>query len=121
LADQPLAFVVQTRILDRDRRVRREQYGYGLVFAVELFGVDLLGEVQVAEHLAPAPDWNPEERFHRRMVGREPIALGVAIDVRGADRLWLADDQAEQPATLRQVADAVTLGLRHPRRDELAL
>src|SRR5205823_14476623 len=36
------------------------------------------------------------------------------------DRLWLADDQAEQPATLRQVADAVTLGLRHPRRDELA-
>src|SRR5437773_8508697 len=40
--------------------------------------------------------------------GREAIALGVAIDVRRTDRLWLPDDQAEQAATLRQVADSVT-------------
>ena len=41
----------------------------------------LLGEVQVAEHLVAHPDRHTEERPHRRVVGREPVAVGMARQV----------------------------------------
>src|SRR5438034_5759953 len=120
LTDQALAFVVQARIFDGDRRVRREQHGDRLVFRIELFRPDLLGEVEVAEHLSPAPDRDTEKRFHRRMVGRKAVALGVAVDIGRTDRLWLADDQAEQPTAPRRVANPFALGWGEAGGDELA-
>ena len=98
LTDQPLAFVVQPRVLDRNRRVRREQHGDRLVLSVELLRPDFFCEVEVAEHLAAAPDRDSEEGPHRRVVRWEAVALGMPVDVGGADRLRLADHESQEAA-----------------------
>src|SRR5207245_3373664 len=120
LTHPPLAFVVQPRILDRDRRVRREQYRDRLVLHVELLRSDLLGQVEITKRLAAAADRASEERPHRGVMRREPVALRVPVDVGGADRPRLADHETQQTAAPGQVADPFALDLGEAGGDELA-
>ena len=57
----------------------------------------LLGQVEVAEDLAAGADRDPEERAHRRVVGREPVGRRVRGDVVQPQRYGSVDDQPEQP------------------------
>src|SRR6185503_4199930 len=109
----------QAGILYRDRGLTGQQDRDRLVLVAELGGVDLLGEVQIAEHGAASLYGDAEKRFHRRVVLGESVALRVTIDVGTADRLAFPNDQAEQPVPPGQVADLQARRLIEPRSDAL--
>ncbi len=102
LLQQPGALLVQAGVLDRRRRLRREQQGELLVVVGELLRAELLGEVEVAEHPLPADDRHAEEGLHRRMVGWKTVRIGVARQVRETDDARLADHQAEDAVPPRR-------------------
>ena len=79
----------------------------------------LVGEVEVAEDLAADQDRHPEERLHRRVVRREPEAVGVRVEVGEAQRLGVDDQQAEDAVALGELADAVVGRVVDPDGDEL--
>ena len=76
----------------------------------------LVGEVEVAEHLAADEHRHPEERAHRRVVRREPEAVGVLVEVGQAQRLGVDDQQPEDAVALGQLADALVGSRRRSRR-----
>ena len=65
----------------------------------------LVGEVEVAEHLVAHADRDAEEGPHRRVVGREPVAVGVLAQVREPERAGVDDEQAEDAVALGQAPD----------------
>ena len=73
-------------------------------------------QVEVAEHLVADPDRHAEERAHRRVVRREPVAVGVLAEVGQPDRLRVDDQQAEDAVALGQVADGAPVARRRCRR-----
>ena len=108
---------VQARVLDRDRRPRREDQDRLLVDGVEV-AAGLLGEVEVAPDLPAHEHGNPEEARHRRVAGREAVGLRVLADGRDAQRPRIVDQHPEDAAPAREVADrAVRLGV-DPAGDE---
>ncbi len=119
LAEQLLRLAVEPRVLDGHGGLRREQHGDRLVFVVELGGVDLLGQVEIPEHHASAFHRNAEERFHLRMMRREPEPLRVAVQIGSANRLRFTDYMAEQTAAARRVSNATPRLVVDARRHKL--
>ena len=95
---------VQPGVVDRDRRPVGEDDGRVLVLLGELAD-RLLGQVEVAPHLAADDDRHAEEGVHRRMRQREPVRLGVRADVGQSQRLRVVDQHPEHAAPMREVAD----------------
>ena len=102
--------LVEPGVLDGHAGRGRERGDDPLVLLGEVALADLLGQVEVAEHLVPDPHRHPEERPHRRVVRREAVRRGVLGDVVQPQRLGPVDDQPEQPVPDRQVADLLHLG-----------
>jgi hypothetical protein len=75
------------------------------VDVAEHLGRLLVGEVEVPEHLVPHQDGDAQEGVHRRVVGREPEAVGMLGQVGEPQRLGLDDEQAEDAVALGQIAD----------------
>ena len=78
----------------------------------------LLRQVEVAVGDPAQRDRHAEERVHRRMAGREADGARILGEIVQAQRVGIADEDAEDPAAGRQVADG---GLRlrvDPRRQE---
>ena len=97
---------VEPGVLDRDAGGGGEADHELLVDVGEHLGGRLVGQVQVAEDLAAHPDRHAQERPHRRVVGREPEAVGMLAQVRQPQRLGVDDEQTEDAVPLGQVADA---------------
>ena len=83
----------------------RERDGEALVLLAELGGPLLLGQVQVAEHPAPDPDGHAQEGPHRWVVRREPVAVGVGVEVGEPQGLRIHDQQTEDTVALGERAD----------------
>ena len=66
-----LGLLVEPGVVDRDARRCSQGLDQHLVVLAERLPAGLLGQVQVAEHLVADPHRHPEERPHRRMVGRK--------------------------------------------------
>ena len=78
---QGLHRAVQPGVVDRHGGGAGQSDGELLVEFAELVAVDLVRQVQVSEHLVADPDRHAEERAHRRMVGREPDAVGMGAEI----------------------------------------
>jgi hypothetical protein len=78
-----------------------------------------LGQVQVAEHLLPDPDRNPEETVHRRVRGRESGRARIVPEIMQPDRVRIIDQRTEQPLALREVTDSPDRVRGHPGVHEL--
>ena len=110
--------LVEPGVLDRDRRLRRQQLRELLVLVREVVPTGLLGQVEVPVGDAAEHDRQPEERLHRRMVGREADGAGVVGDLVEPQRLGVADQHAQEAAPAREVADRVVRRRVHPGRQE---
>ena len=116
---QLAAALVQARVLDRDRRVRRQQLDHLLVVERERRAVLLLGQVQRADHLAAGDDRHAQERAHHRVRARPPAAEArVGRDVLGQVRLGRVQHRAEHPVRARQRPHRLDQLVAHPGRDE---
>jgi hypothetical protein len=110
---------VQAGVVDGDPGGAGECDRQLLVGGVEHVGRPLVGQVQVAEDLAPHPDGHPEERAHRRVVRREAVAVGVGGQVGEADRPRVDDEQPEDAVAGGERADGGVLGLAQAGGEEL--
>ena len=110
--DRELArLLVQPGVRDRDRRMRCEQADQLLVLLGELRALDLLRQIEGADHPGRRDDRNAEERVHVRMRLRPPPAEArVIVDVARAVRLGRVEHGAEHAVLSRQRAE---------RRDQL--
>ena len=74
--------------------------------SVKSLAAGLLGQVEVAEHRAPDAHRHPEERLHRRVVGREAVGRRVRLEVaRAAAARARSISRPRMPLPARQVAD----------------
>ena len=109
---------VEPCVLDRDRGLRGEQRDELLVLGGEIVAALLLGEVQVPVGDAAEQDRNAEERAHRRVVRREPDRATVRVQVVQPECMRVADQDAEDAATTREVADPLVRLFVDPCRQE---
>ena len=77
---QLLDSLVEPSVLDGDARPEGQGHDQGFVISRELGPADLVGEVEIPVDLISDLDRHPQERGHRRVVGRE------AESCRGASR-----------------------------------
>src|SRR5688500_9764143 len=105
MAQPPRGGVVQARVLDRYRRLRREELRQFHVLVGERAAPLLLGEIQVPVRNTPEQDRNAEKAPHRWVVGREPDRARVVAEVLESQRVRLAYQDAENPPSSRQIAD----------------
>ena len=108
--------LVEAGVLDGDGRGPGERDGQTLVLLAELGRALLLGQVEVAEHLVPDPDGHAQERPHRWVVRREPVAVGVGVEVGEPQGLRIHDEQAEDTVALGEGPDGGDLLRGHARR-----
>ena len=111
--------LVQPRVLDGDRGLRREQRDHVDVLFGEL-SVALLGQVQVPVGDAAEHDRHAEEARHRWVVRREARRVRMVGEVGKAKWLRVADQHAEDASPARPLADQ-PLGVRVDAGDEEAL
>ena len=95
---------IESRVLHRDGSPGGEDHDRLLIGLVEV-AVGLVGQVEIAERLVANEDRHPEEAAHLRMSGREAVRLRVLADVRKPERLGVLDQQPQDSAAARQVAD----------------
>ena len=98
---------VQPGVVDGHRRGAGQPDDEFLVELTEVGGVDLVGQVQVAEHLVADLDRDTEKGTHRRMMGREPETVGVGAQVRESQRSGIGDQHPQDAVTLREMPDGV--------------
>ena len=96
---------VQPGVLDGHAGRRGERNRELLVDVGEDFGGLLVGEVEVAEDLAPNHDRDAQERVHLGVVRGKPEAVGVLVEIGQAQRPWVGDEHAEDAMPLGQLAD----------------
>ena len=108
----------QARVLDRHGRLGGEKRNELLVLGREVAPAFLLGQVEVPVRHAAQEDRHTEERPHRRVVQREPDRARVLRDVVEPQRLCVADEDAENPPSPRQVPDPRDRLRVQTRRDE---
>jgi hypothetical protein len=72
---------LQPHVLDGDRGCGGQADRELLIDVRERVCRGLVRQVEVSEHVAAHPDRNPQERPHRRVVGWEPEAVGVILQV----------------------------------------
>ena len=118
LARPPRRGLVQPRVLDRDRRLAREQPDELLVVLGEVAAVELLRQVEVPVGDVAEQHGHAEERLHRRMARREADRARIVRDVVQPQRRRVADEDAEDAAPARQVADLAPRRLVDAGRDE---
>jgi hypothetical protein len=111
--------LVEPGVLDRHAGRRAQGDQDRLVVLGELAAAALVGQVQVAEHLVADPDRDAEEAAHGRVAVGKAGRFGMAGDIGQAQRPGVADQQAEQAASLGPVVDAFDLVLGQADRDEL--
>ena len=92
-------------VLDGHGSLGGEQRHELLVLVREVAAAFFLGQVQVPVGGAAQEDRHPEERVHLRMPGRKPDRARIIRDVVEPERLSLVDQDTEDPASARQVAD----------------
>ena len=110
---------VEPRVLDRNRRLRREQRDNVLVALGEVAATDPLSEVEIAVRDAAQQDRDAEERVHRRMIRRYADRTRVGGEVVQPERSRVPHEHAEDPATARQHADRSAILVADSVRDEL--
>ena len=96
--------LVEPGVLDRDRCLRGEERDELLVVIGEVAPF-FLGQIEVPVRHAPQQHRDAEERVHRWMTRREPDRAGIFSEVCEPQRPRLADEDAEDPAPARKVAD----------------
>ena len=112
------ARLVEARVLDRDRGLRGEKRHKLFVLVRKVGAALLFGQVEVSVRNAAEHDRHPEEALHGRVVGRETDGALVLGDVVQTERACVPDEDAQDAAAPRQVADrGVRLGV-DPVRDE---
>ncbi len=82
--------------------------------------VELVGEVEVAEHDVADPHGHAEEGAHRRVARREADGRGVLREVAQPQRLGCAQELAEHAEPARRRPDARRGGVVDADGDELA-
>ncbi len=102
--------LVQSSVLDRDGSVTGERLDQLQVGLAERSSVPPIGQVEVADRLAPNDDRHADEAVHRRVAGRKARATRVVGDVGDEVRATLPDDEAEQASATRRIADPRPLG-----------
>jgi hypothetical protein len=110
---------VQPRVVDGNARRAGERREQLFVDVGEDVAARLVTHVEVAEHLAAHADRHAEKRSHRRMIGREPVAVGVLTQVGQPQRHRIHDQQPEDAVTFRQVPDLGPVVVADADRDEL--
>src|SRR5215211_8739017 len=99
-------------MLNRHSGGRRQCDREALVLVGELVGSPLVAEVQVPEYLVSHEHGDTEERVHVGMVRGEAVGLLVGAEIAQAQRSWVDDEKAEDPATLGKMADGgIALGV----------
>ena len=111
--------LLQPRVLDGDARRLRQRLRHGLVLFVEGFTVQFVGQVQVPVDLSTHPQGYAQERIHRWMMGREPIAVGVGVQIGQPERLGIGNENTEYAASCRAGTDALLLFVGQPDGQEL--
>ena len=96
---------VEPGVLDGDPGRGREADHELLVDVGEHLGGGLVGQIQVAEHLVAHPDRHAQERSHRRVVGREPEAVGMLAQIGQPQRFGVHDEPTEDPVSFREITD----------------
>jgi hypothetical protein len=114
-----LAGVEQSGVVDSHACCGGQCDKDGLVLVAELLRSLLLRHVKVAEDLVTDADRRAQEGVHRRMLGWEPVRVGVLGDVLEATRLRVADKQPQDAVPAGRVADLRPLLRRHPAGDKL--
>src|SRR2546428_5889956 len=110
---------VQSRVLDRDRRMSG-QGGHGLlVIDAEPRSALLFGQIQIAQSGAAPTDRRPKEGVHRRMMRWEPDRSWVVLYLAQPQRVGLTLKESQQPQAVRQRADERAFLVGDARRDEL--
>jgi len=110
--------LVEARVLDRDGRLAGEQHEGRLVVLVEVDAAGLLRQVEVAVDDAAQVDGRAEERPHRRVVRRKADRPRIRMQIVQAQRLRVADEDAEDAAAVRKIADRRARLVVEPSRDE---
>ena len=97
-----LLLLLVAKAADHDRRMGGQHLGNTLVVGGEgLFG-DLVGEVQVADHLTAGPDGHAQEGGQRRMPDRHPDEICMCADVRQVQRLPVVEHHPQHAAPHRR-------------------
>ena len=79
----------------------------------------LVGQVEVAVDVVPDTHRDPQERRHRRVTGRKPVAARVLFEMVEAKRFGFGDQQPQHAAARWAFPDHLLLGLAEPDGDEL--
>lgn len=112
---QPL---IEARIGDGNGRVGSQRFDQSLVFLAELRGPNPVGDVDLPDRPALSGDRHTQEAAHMRMIGGKTRRTGVGRDIRDAHRPALAQDRADQPASLRLVFNSRGVLRGHPGGDK---
>src|SRR5439155_7075652 len=104
LAEPAGCRLVEAGVLDRDGGLRGEELAQLLVLLREVLAALLLGQVEVSVGDAAQEDRDAEERAHGRVVRREADRARVARQVVEAERLCVADEDAQDSASARKRA-----------------
>jgi hypothetical protein len=92
------------RVVDRDRGPVGEHGDRGEVARAER-PARLLGQVEIAPRLPADEHRHAEERVHRRVPRRQPEGARMRAEVVEDDRARVLDQQAEDAAPARELAD----------------
>jgi hypothetical protein len=95
----------RARLADGRARAGRQELDGRLVVLGELVAVELVRQVEVADHDAGEADGDAEEGLHRRVMGREAAERRVLSQVAHAHRAIFVRDEPEEPDRARGVAD----------------
>ena len=102
--EPPLATLRQREesgVVDGDAGRGGERHHDLLVVLGELGGAELLGEVEVAEDLAPDADGDAQEAVHRRVVLGKAVRPRMPRDVRHPHRAGVGDEQTQNTSPAR--------------------
>ena len=111
--------LVEASVLDGNTGGDRQRDHQLLVDVGEHLADLLVGEVEVAEHRVAHADRHPQERVHRRVVGREAVRRGMLRQFGQPQWLGVGDQQSEESVPLRQVTDRPAFVFVDADRDEL--
>ena len=111
--------VVQAVVLDGKSRREGQRLGEGLVFIGKGRFALLVRQVEVAVDLVAHPHRDTEERRHGRVIGRKTITAGVFLEVGEPEGSWFRDEQTEDAAPDRPIADLRLFFVAQPDGEEL--
>jgi two-component system response regulator DevR len=117
-ADRPDT-IMEAVVVDGNARRQSQSFGKGFILVGEVIRTHLVGEVEVAEHLALRPEGHPEEGLHWWMMRREPVAVVMRSKVSQAERLGVGDHESEHAPSRGPRSDGSLFHLGQPDGQEL--